>query len=127
MKDVLLAILGGGIGTAIIAGVFTLVQWRLNRKAQKEDRAEEKRIADCAVRGQEIAGVQKKVDALFIANRMLLYDRIKHLGKTYIARQSITAEELEDLIGMHECYHTTLNGNGFLDDLMSQVRRLPIK
>ena len=127
MGDVLLAILGGSAGAAFIAGAYSLVQWFLNRKAQKEDRAEDKQLADCSARGKEIAGVQKKVDALFIANRMLLYDRIKHLAKTYIARERITAEELEDLINMHECYHTTLSGNGFLDDLMAQVRRLPIK
>lgn len=126
MSEILLAILGGSAGAAFIAGAFAIVQWMLSRKAQKEDREAERQAANCVVRGQEISEVQKKVDALFIANRILLYDRIKHLAKTHIARQSISSEELEDLINMHECYHTTLSGNGFLDDLMSQVRHLPI-
>lgn len=58
--------------------------------------------------------------------RILLYDRIKHLGKAYIERGSITAEELEDLIEMHRIYHDELNGNGFLDAIMDQVKKLPI-
>ena len=126
MSDIVLSIIGGSAGATLIAGIFTLLQWLLNRKAQKEDRAADKKIADCTVRGQEIAAVRKLVDALYSANRILMYDRIKHLAKVYISREEITAEELEDLISMHECYHTDLGGNGFLDDLMAQVRHLPI-
>jgi CBS domain containing-hemolysin-like protein len=59
--------------------------------------------------------------------RMLLYDRIKHLGKSYIARGSVSAEELEDLISMHRIYHDDLGGNGFLDALMGSVKSLQIK
>lgn len=59
--------------------------------------------------------------------RILLYDRIKHLGKSYIERGYITPEELEDLIEMHKVYHDALNGNGFLDAIMKQVKALPIK
>lgn len=58
--------------------------------------------------------------------RMLLYDRIKHLGKGYIARGSITSEELEDLVQLHEVYHKDLDGNGFLDAIMNNVKSLPI-
>ena len=58
--------------------------------------------------------------------RMLLYDRIKHLGKSYIERGNITAEELEDLISMHNIYHDDLGGNGFLDAIMSSVKSLKI-
>ena len=59
--------------------------------------------------------------------RMLLYDRIKHLGKAYIQRGSVTSDELEDLIAMHKIYHDDLGGNGFLDALMGSIRALPIK
>ena len=31
--------LGGAGGAALVAGLFALIQWRLNRKAQKEDKA----------------------------------------------------------------------------------------
>ena len=58
---------------------------------------------------------------------MLLYDRIKHLGNSYIHKEYVTSEELEDLTAMHQIYHNNLNGNGFLDDLMSRVKNLPIR
>ena len=127
MGEIFLAIIGGGAGAAFVAGVFTVIQWWLNRRAAREDRKEDRKAADCAARGREIGEVQKKIDALFIANRMLLYDRIKHLGKSYISCREITPEELEDIMAMHACYHTDLNGNGFLDNVMRQVQELPIK
>lgn len=70
---------------------------------------------------------RQKETGVTIGVRMLLYDRIKHLGKAYISRGSITTEELEDLIAMHKTYHDDLGGNGFLDALMKSVKALPIK
>lgn len=57
--------------------------------------------------------------------RILLYDRIKHLGKKYVAKGTVTLEELEDLHNMHRIYHDELKGNGFLDSLMKEVNQLP--
>lgn len=72
---------------------------------------------------------KKRRDGVREGIKILLYDRIKHLGKDYIERGYITAEELEDLTTMHEIYHdpTGLNGNGFLDAIMRNVKALPIK
>ena len=102
--EILLAIISGGAAASAVAGVFSVITWKLNRKASKED----------------------KSDDITSGLRMLLYDRIKYLGKSYIARGNIHTEELEDLIAMHNVYHNKLRGNGFLDELMIQVRRLPI-
>lgn len=117
---------GGAFGAAIAGGLFGLIQWRLNRKAQKEDKAADRQVANCAARGQEIKGLSEKLDVLFLADRTLLYDRIKHLAKSYIARGWVTVEELEDLNRMHTVYHDPdkLNGNGFLDELMTTVNHL---
>lgn len=127
LTDIILAALGSSVGAAAVTGIFTIWRQRLERKDKKEDAADEQRLQECATRGEEINALRVSVDASNAACRVLLYDRIKHLAKTYISRGYITAEELEDLIAMHECYHTALRGNGFLDDLMAQVRRLPIK
>ena len=118
----LLAILGGGVGAALVGGIFTLLQWRLNRKAAREDRAAELGI-------QESRELKRLVGVLLEADRTLLYDRIKHLGKSYIARGYITVEELEDLDLMHEVYHNKdkLGGNGFLDALMKTVHALEVR
>lgn len=114
--DILLAIIGGSCGAAIVTGLFGLTKWRLDRKAQKEDRAAEKENVD-------MKEVLRKMDVLFLADRTILYDRIKHLGKSYIERGWVTVEELEDLNLMHGVYHDKdkLDGNGFLDNLMHTV------
>lgn len=115
-------ILGGGMGTALVGGLFTLLQWKLGRNAAREDRAAE-------FRGQEVQELKRLVQVLVEADRTILYDRIKYLGKSYILRGYITVEELEDLNLMHEVYHSKdkLGGNGFLDTLMHTVHGLEVK
>ena len=125
--ELLLAILGSSCGAAAVAGIFGVIQWGLNRKATKEDKAADRSVASCKARGEEIQRVEKRVDSLYVANRIQLYDRIKHLGKAYIRQGEISPEDLKDLIDMHRCYHDDLGGNGFLDEVMEQVRHLPIK
>lgn len=102
--SILIAVISGGVVSAIVSGLFSVVLWRLNRKAAKED----------------------KGDDIKCGLRMILYVEIKRLGKECIARGNIHTEELEDLIAMHKVYHDKLGGNGFLDNLMAQVKRLQI-
>ena len=115
---------GNAFGAAIVAGLFGMWQWRQNRKAQKEDKAADIKVANCAARGAEIQQLQKTVDSLIVADRAILYDRIKHLAKSYLSRGYITVEEYEDLKRMHKVYHDELGGNGFLDDIMKEVNKL---
>lgn len=112
----LLAFAAGAAGAALIKGIFDLLHWGLNRKAKKADAKEEREQLD----SKEL---MRRMDVLFLADRTILYDRIKHLGKSYLARGWITVEELEDLKNMHKVYHDPdkLNGNGFLDELMNAV------
>ena len=122
--EVLLELLKSAFGAGIVVGLFGLWQWRLNRKAQKEDKAAEKELVSCAARGREIKQLQDTVNALIVADRTILYDRIKHLAKSYIKRGYITVEEYEDLKRMHKVYHDELGGNGFLDAIMEEVDKL---
>lgn len=69
---------------------------------------------------------KRKHDGVQSGVRVLLYDRIKFLGKTYIARGCVEPDALEDLIAMHKIYHDELEGNGFLDKIMSDVKHLPV-
>jgi hypothetical protein len=100
--------LGGGFSAALVSGLIQLLLWRLNRKAAKEDKNND---SDKHVKN---------------ALRILLYDRIKYLGRCYIEQGFVTADDLEDIVAMHKCYHDDLDGNGFLDTLMAQVKALPI-
>lgn len=124
--DVLIAILGGSVGAAVVAGMFSLFKWRLDRKAALEDREVAEDRADCAARGEDLKRIETRVDGLYAAMRMQMYNDIKARGKACISHKCITSEELEDLTNMHKCYHDDLGGNGFLDTLMKQVRHLPI-
>lgn len=115
---------GGAFGAAIVAGLFGLMQWKLNRNAQKEDKAADQKLISCAARGEEIRKLQECVESLMVADRTILYDRIKHLAKAYIKRNWVSVEEFEDLKRMHEVYHDKLEGNGFLDSIMTEVSKL---
>ena len=123
------SILSGSLGTALIGGLFALIQWRLNRRAALADRETEAAAGVCAARGQEIRELKTMMGVLIEADRTILYDRIKHLGKSYIARGFVTVEELEDIDLMHTVYHDKdkLGGNGFLDALMKTVHTLEVR
>lgn len=97
-KTIIIAIISSGALSTLISGIFNL--WSARKKSK---------------------------DGVRAGMKMLLYDRIKHLGKAYISRGSITTDELEDLTEMHRIYHFDLDGNGFLDTLMNNVQKLPIK
>lgn len=58
--------------------------------------------------------------------KIILHDRIVYLARAYIEKDVITHDNRANLITMHEVYHDDLDGNGNLDDLMGQVKRLPI-
>lgn len=120
-------VLSGASGAALFAGIFSLFQWLLNRNAAKADKKEEKKEKEEEKAAMADKNLNEKVDALCVAVRELLYDRMKHLGKSYLERGSVTSEELKDYISMHDIYHTTLDGNGFLDEIVRQVKELPIK
>lgn len=102
MDNILVALISA-CGGAVVAVIGQLIVWALNRKAQKTDRN---------------ANIEEGV-------QLLLQDRIKYLAKSYIADGEIHAEDLEDIVHMHEAYHD-LGGNGYLDTLMSAVKGLKI-
>lgn len=123
----LLTLLGSAMGAALVAGFFGIWKFFLERGAKKEDRAAEQKATDCAARGEEIRELRKLVDSLIVADRTILYDRIKHLAKSYIKRKWVSVEEYEDLKRMHKVYHDDLGGNGFLDEIMKEVSKLEIR
>lgn len=108
-NELLTVILGGGISAAVVSGFVQVLIWKMNRKAAKEDKAND------------------KDDHVKKALCVLLYDRIKYLGRCFIEDGSISPDDLEDILKMHQIYHDDLDGNGFLDNLMKQVVALPIR
>lgn len=98
METIIIAILGSGALSALVSGVFTLIANRKNKET-----AERK------------------------AMRLIMYRTIKQDAQAYIERGYVRPDELEDIVAYHNCYHSDLGGNGFLDSLMDKVKRLPVQ
>lgn len=98
MTEIILAVIGSGALSAFISGAFTLYTAK-----------------------------RKRDDGLKAGMRALLHDRIKYLGLKYIEEGAVVSGDLEDLIEMHRIYHDDLGGNGYLDEIMSKVKKLPAK
>lgn len=114
--DLVATVLLSGTAVAIIEGVREYLAWRRSRKAEKEDKTDEKK--------EEL---EKKVDALVESQKYIMYDRIRYLGQAYINESEIDFDDRRILNGMHKSYHNGLGGNGDLDILMKEVNRLPLK
>ena len=85
MPSTILSIISGGVGAAIVGGVFSLIQWGLNRKASKNDKkcTQEDKILDQLAKLQsEIAVLDAKIDegkAIDSRTRILRFgDEIQH-------------------------------------------------
>lgn len=119
-KDILLALVTGGIGAAIVKGVFDLIAWSKKRKAEVEDKGEQNIE-------ERLGTIEEKTNANSVALKFLLYDRIRFLGERYIRDNEIDLDDRRILKDMHDSYHNGLGGNGDLDLLMKQVEGLPLK
>lgn len=68
---------------------------------------------------------QDKQDVIVAGLKVLTVDRVRYLGKHYIADQGISLEDKENLEDMYRAYKD-LGGNGHLETVMAEVARLPI-
>ena len=120
IREVLIAVLTGGVIVAIIEGVREFLAWRRNRKALLEDR-------QALNSDKRLEKVERQVEALVESQKYILYDRIRFLGQSYIADGEIDFDDRRILNDMHKSYHSGLGGNGDLDILMREVNQLPLK
>ena len=118
--------LTGASGAALFAGIFSLVQWALNRRAAKTDRKADKEEKAAEKRAETEKCGAEKLDALYIVVRDIWYFRVKQTGREHLSRGWISTEDLEDFLNMHKIYHDDLQGNGFLNEILRQVKGLPI-
>ena len=119
-STLLVALLGSSALAATVAGFFEMLRFRRERKAKKEDSAElniEKRLN----------AIETQTAAQSEALKYIMYDRIRFLGQEYIAEGEIDFDDRRILNAMHSVYHSGLNGNGDLDNLMRDVNALKLK
>lgn len=103
MESLVIALIGAATGSGVSSVVIALLQ----RKWAKQDKHDE------------------RVDALVDANKVLMIDKVRHLGKKYIADGEIHLEDKENLQEMYDAYKR-LGGNGHLDMVMSEVNHLKV-
>ena len=101
--EFVVGILGAGLGSGIMAIVLAY----LNRKWAKADKHDD------------------KMDAIINAQKLVMLDRVRFLGKKYISERQISLDDKETLEQMHKAYKA-LGGNGHLDTVMEEVERLPV-
>lgn len=102
--NVILAIIGGGTGAAIVAGFVTLTQFLINRRDKRSGKA----------------------DANNKALRYLMLYIIQERAKQHIKEKCISLDDRRSLHHWHDLYHNGLGGNGDADTLMEQVDNLPL-
>ena len=108
--EFILLILSSGIG----AGLMTILLAVIQRRWQKSDKHE-----------NDAKREDERIKALVTAQKVLMVDRVRHLGQSYIANKQITLEDKETLQEMHAAYKA-LGGNGHLATVMAEVERLPV-
>ena len=107
--DYVIAIIGGGVGAAIVSVVGSLLLARQARRYAEQDTETE-----------ELAALKQGM-------KWLLYDRIRFLGLAYIEDGAVDFDDRRVLREMHRVYHEGLGGNGDLAIIMRQVDDLPLK
>lgn len=103
MESLIIALIGAVTGSGVSSVVIALLQ----RKWAKQDKHDE------------------RVDALVTANKVLMIEKVRSLGKNYIANGEIHLEDKENIQEMYAAYKA-LGGNGHLDMVMSEVNHLKV-
>lgn len=103
MESLVVALISALTGT----GVSSIIVVLLQRKWSKQDKRD------------------NRVDALVEANKVLMIDKVRYLGKKYISEGEIHLEDKENLQEMYDAYKR-LGGNGHLDTVMYEVNRLNV-
>lgn len=98
------SILGIVLGSSGLSAIVVAV---LNRHWSKKDRHDE------------------RIDALVDAQKVLMIDRVRHIGQAYISQGRISLDDKENIQEMYQSYKA-LGGNGHLATVMAEIERLPI-
>ena len=140
LKQLFLALVSGGVLAGIVLAFSNKAAWNRERKAKKEDRAEEK--ADKIVELQNeiktlkdkddeaketLEKMQMQIDATAEGVKLMLLDRVLYLGQSYIDKGEISYDDRRRFHQMHDCYHKRLDGNGDADIIVEGVDELPLK
>ena len=83
------------------------------------------RLASLPRRWTPGADHSASIKARVNAQKVLMVDRVRYIGRGYIVSGQITLESKETLYEMYDAYKS-LGGNGHLETVMSEVEKLKI-
>lgn len=118
MGSTFTAILSGVVGAAVVTLINNVIMFKLNRKAVKEDRAENKVAERVDAHDEEIKTFKEGLTAL-------LHDRIYRGCMDCLKRGKITEQELFNMEYLYNPYHA-LGGNGTGTELYERCKDLPL-
>lgn len=124
--NILQCLLTGAAGAALIKLIDNIIQWRLNRKAQQEDKEAEKQEEAAEVTNEWMQHTTETISLLAEGQKCIMLDRIQYLCRAYLKDGEVDYDDRRRLHLMHDAYHD-LRGNGDLNVLMSEVDDLPLK
>ncbi len=122
LVPILVALIGAG--SASLTNLVTAWINKKRRKEEKEDSTQQILGKLDEIDGR-ITDIESRLEGLKKAQKIMMQDRIRHLAEKYIEAGSISFDNFNDLKTMHEIYHNDLHGNGFLNDIMDDVKELP--
>ena len=118
--------LNGGIGVALVSGVFGVIMATTNRKANEKAEAAKTAGAEITELTEEIKELKETTARLLGANLASLNDRITYLIGVFLERGSVTISEHKNLLLIYEAYRN-IGGNGTVTALIEGFKQLPIK
>lgn len=104
-ETIIVAILGSGVLSAVVSGVFNLIGTKKKKKSEEE----------------------KRLEALEKGVSLLLLGEMERKADKCIKKQSVTREEQKWFLELYEVYKIQLKGNGYAEGMKKDVDSLPIE
>ena len=128
--DVAQIILTSSVVGVLASSLFTFITFLINRSDEKKKAEKEDKAVTClavqAKHEENFNKIETKLEGVSNICLGLAYDRIIHVGESYIKRGSITVDEREDFRKyLWGPYHSA-GGNGSGDAMMRSIDELPI-
>lgn len=131
--NVLVTILGAGIGSGLMAILLAWLQHRWKKADEKEAKEEAGTEAAISELKNEIHALAEKVDEakqttdnVVFAQKVITMERVRYLATCFISAKKIDIENKETMRNMHKAYKA-LGGNGDLDTVMEEIEKLEVK
>lgn len=113
--------MSGEVEIALIGALCTVLGYMFSYVTHKQDHKWKKED----FRTEEIKAQEKKLNAVVMADKVVIMFIIKYIGRDYLKEGEITLEQKETIADLHRAYKG-LGGNGDLDTIMQELDEIDI-